>query len=71
MTSGGRGAVSLAATILLPTAYGAVIEAAQLLVPPRSAEPLDLLANLLGALVGAAALTTINHKTSRLGRDGP
>jgi VanZ family protein len=78
-TGGHRPTVVLTGGILPPAAYGALIEVAQSFMPPRSAEPLDLLANLVGALVGAAALRaahrsrrkTTDHQNSRLRRDGP
>lgn len=38
-------------------AYGVVIEALQLLVPGRSADPLDLLADAAGAILGVAAIS--------------
>ncbi len=54
--------------ILLSTAYGAVLEWAQLFTPPRTADLLDAFNNFLGSCVGMACLLLLSVVRGRFVR---
>ncbi len=56
--------------ILLSTAYGALLEGAQFLTPPRTADPLDAFSNFAGSCVGMACLLLLNFVQERFVRHG-
>jgi VanZ family protein len=62
----GRPLVGVAAAV----AYGIVVELLQVGVPYRSGSALDAVANLAGALVGAALVVALAAVASRLGGSG-
>lgn len=55
--------------VLAAVAYGALVELLQLGVPYRSASALDAVANLVGAVVGAALLVAALGAYERYGGD--